>query len=102
MDVCEIYQVPHSQFLSWDPDDRDKAVMHQVRKQERCPSCGTHPDDWDPEVGGSVDAYTAKRVHCRGCQETEKANEALEKARQAKENRPRRGTSIRLERNPEA
>lgn len=88
-------------FLAWDPDDRDKAVMHQIRKGERCNSCGTHPDEWDPQVGGSVDAYTATTTHCRGCQELERANEQLERARASKENKPRRGTSVKLERNQE-
>lgn len=65
--MCEIYKIPHSVFLSWDPDDRHKAVMHQVRKAERCPSCGVHPDELDPKAGGRPDAFTYEFHDCPAC-----------------------------------
>ena len=86
-------------FLGWDSDDRDKAMWHQLRKRERCQGCGTHPDDWDPAAGGHVDAYVAKRVHCKGCQTKESGEEAFE--REKKDGaKARRGTTVRLARNP--
>lgn len=94
-----MYRVPHSVFLDWDRDDRDKAVMHQIRKSERCSGCGTHPDEWDPTLGGSVDAYVTKLVHCKGCQTKESGEEAFEKSKKDGA-KARRGTSVRLARNP--
>lgn len=93
--------MPHSVFLDWDRDDRDKAVMHQIRKSERCSGCGTHPDEWNPEMGGSVDAYVTKLVHCKGCQTKEAGEAEFEEAKKAGE-KARRGTTVQLKRNPKA
>lgn len=78
MDVCaDVYQVRHSEFLSWDKLDRDKAIVHYIRKRETC-TCGTRPDEWDPKRGGSRDAYRADFAECPGCVERERASEAPE------------------------
>ena len=65
--MCEIYRIPHSTFLGWDADDRHKAVMHQIRKAERCPGCGVHPDELDPRAGGRPDAYGYEVHDCPTC-----------------------------------
>ena len=69
LDVAAEYRIPHSVFLSWDADDRDKAIWHFVRRQERCPDCGTREAEWDPKQGGRIDAYQARDRVCRGCAE---------------------------------
>lgn len=33
-----------------------------------CPRCGTRPDEWDPEQGGSHFAYEPREDICRGCE----------------------------------
>lgn len=98
--MCEIYRIPHSTFLQWDPDDRHKAVMHQIRKSERCPSCGTHPDEWDPKAGGSRGAYVAKFHTCWGCKTKADGEAELERARENKNVRVPEGTTVRLQRPP--
>lgn len=71
--MCETFRIPHSEFLGWDADDRHKAVMHQIRRSERCPSCGLHPD----EAGH----YEAHIVTCEGCETTAKGEKELEQKR---------------------
>lgn len=66
--VCHHYRIPHSEFLSWSADDRDKAIWVWLRERQTCSSCGTRPDEWDPEQGGHRRAYLAETVICRGCQ----------------------------------
>lgn len=78
MEVCEKYRVPHSVFLRWDSDDRDKAIAFHVRQRSRCPSCGTRPEEWDPKQGGDPAAYTASLKRCRGCQAVQLEQESLE------------------------
>lgn len=68
--------------------------MHQLRKAQRCPGCGTHPDDWDPARGGAVDAFVADLDVCRGCASLEKERAELDKARERGNVRP--GTTVRL------
>jgi hypothetical protein len=68
--------------------------MHQLRKAQRCPGCGTHPDEWDPMHGGAVDAYVAVQRECPGCARTEKAQAELDRARERNGGRP--GVRIQL------
>lgn len=75
MAVCAHYRLRHSEFLSWDKDDRDKAVEWHLRQAETCPNCDTRPQEWDEKRGGDRHAYTAEYERCRGC-EVKQAGEA--------------------------
>jgi hypothetical protein len=73
MAVCSAYRIRHSEFLSWDPDDREKAITWHVRQAEACPSCGTRPEEWED----NHNAYVAKEYRCRGCEITQQAQASL-------------------------
>ncbi|AQZ67641.1 unnamed protein product [[Actinomadura] parvosata subsp. kistnae] len=94
LDVCAAYGIPHSTFLSWPEDDRDKALWHHIWKQQECPNCRTRPDEWDETKGGHRYAYIAEPRQCRGCQVKEGAQEAFEGSKD-------RGVHIVLIRNEE-
>lgn len=68
MDYCGPAGIPHSRFLTWDKDDRDKALWWQIHRAQACPSCGTRPEEWDPDQGGDDFAYTFRIRSCRGCE----------------------------------
>lgn len=59
--------IPHSRFLSWDPDDQDKALAWRRYQSELCTGCGTHPDEWDE----NPDAYFGDFYTCPGCERLE-------------------------------
>lgn len=63
--MCRAYQLPHSEFLAWSKDDRDKAIWQCVREQARCRGCGTRPDEWSD---GDRHAYVPMVDRCRGCE----------------------------------
>ena len=67
MSYCGPLGLPHSQFLSWDADDRDKAIVWALQRAQACPSCGTSPDEWDPALGGHDRAYVTELHQCWGC-----------------------------------
>lgn len=75
MAYCGPKGIPLSQFLSWHEDDQDAALLWQAHEGRRCRSCGTHPDDWDPDKGGRRDAYTAEVVVCPGCRSIDAARD---------------------------
>ena len=77
LDVCAAYGIPHSEFLSWSEEDRDKAIWHWVWKRQECGTCGTRPDEWDESRGGHRHAYAAEPRRCRGCEVREAAQEAV-------------------------
>lgn len=84
--------IPHSVFLGWDIDDRNKAIWWTIHQRQRCPNCGTRPDEWDEGQGGDLNAYTAEPHACRGCQVMAQGDEWLEHHRKEVP----RGTTIRL------
>jgi hypothetical protein len=67
--VCELYGIPHSAFLKWDKDDRDKAILYRLRKRSECPRCSTRPEEWDEARGGDLNAYVPDLIRCRGCEQ---------------------------------
>lgn len=81
MAVCAEYRIPHSTFLAWDDDDRDKAIWHLRRKKEACGECGTRPDEWNEAKGGHRHAYVAEIRNCRGCEVRKAGEAALDSAR---------------------
>lgn len=71
MRLCKEWRIPHSEFLSWTPEDQAKALGHYVFEAQRCDSCGIHPTDWpDPD---EPDFEVATRV-CPGCAELDRWN----------------------------
>lgn len=69
MRVCREWGLSHSQFLAWDPDDREKAIAYVIHEGQRCGSCGIHPDDWPTE---DAEPYEVEGRRCFGCQATER------------------------------
>lgn len=67
MAYCGPRGIPLSEFLSWDETDQDAAMAWQMHEARRCPSCKTHPDEWDEDAGGRRDAYAADIAVCPGC-----------------------------------
>lgn len=67
LQFCHENGLPHSQFLSWDPVDRAKALAFCLEKAERCVLCGTATWEWDPAQGGSRFAYEPIEMYCHGC-----------------------------------
>jgi hypothetical protein len=91
MAYCGPKGIPLSAFLSWDDGDQEAALVWQGHEARRCPSCGTHPDDWDPARGGRRDAYAAEVVVCPGCRE-------LDGGRAQSGDRPPHGAHLMLTR----
>lgn len=65
MRYCNDHNLPHSQFLSWAPEDQAKALAHFYYEAQRC-NCGLRPDDW-PEHDHPT--FTAEARYCPGCAE---------------------------------
>lgn len=91
--MCRAYQLPHSGFLAWSKDDRDKAIWEFVRSTEKCPSCRTREADWTEAEGGHHNAFRAEKARCRGCELLETARESVDEKKDGK------GVFIRLVRN---
>jgi len=60
---CNEHGIPHSEFLSWDPDDRSKAIGYLAYEGEKCALCGTA--DWEWEENRF--AYEPVLHQCMGC-----------------------------------
>lgn len=88
--VCRAYQLPHSAFLAWSKDDRDKAIWEYVRSTQACPSCRTREAEWLEADGGDRNAYRAEKSRCRGCELLEHARELVD------EKKDGRGIHVRL------
>ena len=99
MAACARIGISHSHFLggppAWTDLDRDKAVWFEIYERERCPSCGTRPDEWDPAKGGHDHAYVATLHTCWGCVALAEKQKVIKEADQA-------SVRPRLERNPDA
>jgi hypothetical protein len=99
MDYCGAHGIPHSRFLAWDRDDRDKAIVWMIRDRQRCPQCGTRPDEWDRDKGGHDFAYNAELHRCWGCRTKAVASRQPSwKAHLERDD----GAHVILTRNPEA
>ncbi|MDN5853522.1 MAG: hypothetical protein L0K86_11885 [Actinomycetia bacterium] len=75
--------------------DRDKAVWFEVHERERCPSCGTRADEWDPAKGGHDDAYVWELRKCWGCHTKAEGEKRIKDSHGA-------GVTVALTRNPDA
>lgn len=65
--TCKQYQIKHSDFLAWDPDDQAKALAFEIEEAQHCQMCGTAGWEWDDAEGGSRFAYEAVEHFCHGC-----------------------------------
>lgn len=97
MEYCGPRGLAHDEFLQWSPHARDAALSWLVWSREACSSCGTRPDEWNPERGGHLHAYEAVRHVCRGCEVRARAEKDLAKdAEKGVKGGVRGGTSIVL------
>lgn len=81
MEYCGPLGIPHSTFLSWDPEDQDKAIAWKIHEASRCSSCGTYPEDWLDSEGRYIDPqpFVAKTIRCVGCQVLDDKREEIDK-----------------------
>ena len=63
MSYCAEQGIPHSQFLSWEPEDKAKIVAFLLEKSMRCTLCGTAPWEWEQNKF----AYAPVEDLCQGC-----------------------------------
>ena len=71
LQFCDEAGIPHSQFLSWEPEDRAKALSFMIAKAEKCALCGTAPWEWEENRR----AYTPVEHMCPGCYAKESLSE---------------------------
>jgi hypothetical protein len=72
MRYCAPRGLPHSVFLSWSPDDQDKALAWLIDEESRCSECGTVPAEWLAADGKKLAVpppYEADVDFCGGCAE---------------------------------
>lgn len=63
MTLCNQWGIPHSQFLSWSPEDRAKALAYAAEKGQRCDLCGTAEYEWAEDKR----AFEPVGSFCMGC-----------------------------------
>lgn len=63
MAYCSDKGMPHSEFLSWDPEDRAKQHAYLLEESSRCVLCGTQPWEW----AENKHAYVTVEKFCQGC-----------------------------------
>lgn len=98
MEYCAPKGIAHSTFAGWSEHDRDAALSWHLWSRAACPSCGTRPEEWNPDLGGDLHAYHAARHTCQGCVVRHRGEQALEKDQAKGKARP--GTTIVLLPNP--
>lgn len=74
MKICDDYGIPHSEFLSWDEDDQDKAIAFRIHEMQHCSRCGTSPEEWEEDRY----AYSPEVRRCRGCEMIQSQEEAIQ------------------------
>lgn len=81
MDYCGPLGIPHSAFLAWKDEDRDKAISHMLWKRKFCQRCGTDPSEWLDEEGKFMEPppFEAVTIMCGGCATLEEARAAMDK-----------------------
>ncbi|MFE4535797.1 hypothetical protein ACFRKB_12030 [Streptomyces scopuliridis] len=72
LELCERFQIPHSQFLGgdgrWSDLDRAKALAWADWQRSVCPECRTRLEEWDRTRGGDPHAYVTDTLRCPGCE----------------------------------
>lgn len=61
---CVPLGLPHSEFLSWDEDDQDKALEYISQQKTVCEGCGTREETWENDQY----AYVSWAKRCPGCE----------------------------------
>lgn len=89
---CVPLGIPHSEFLTWDESDQDKALMYQAERASICGHCGTRQTEWDKNKF----AYIADVERCPGCELMEREQENI--AEMAKEGKGTQGLRVFLRR----
>lgn len=83
---CVPIGLSHSRFLGreggpdWTDEDRLEALAYRLLVATCCPSCGSHPDDFDHGQPGGCDRLMAVPWRCHGCQTLEDARAASDLA----------------------
>jgi hypothetical protein len=69
MSYCEERGIPYSELKSWADDDQHKLLAFRQWNADRCPGCGTFPNDWINDLGRLVDdpPFEAYAIACNGC-----------------------------------
>ncbi|MGW0991993.1 hypothetical protein ACWD5V_01470 [Streptomyces sp. NPDC002523] len=72
LELCERFQIPHSQLLGgdgrWSDLDRAKALAWADWQRSVCPECRTRLQEWDRARGGDPHAYVTDTLRCPGCE----------------------------------
>jgi hypothetical protein len=63
MSYCYEKGIPHSEFLSWPPEDRAKTMAYLLEDSSRCGMCGTAEWEWEADRR----AYEPVEKVCMGC-----------------------------------
>lgn len=79
MALCHEYGIGHSQWMKWEPSDRDKALAWLEYQGSLCHKCGTDPNEWLDEKGRLIEPlpYVASSVICHGCATLEEARASV-------------------------
>lgn len=62
--------------MSWDEDDRAKALAYEEWRARACPKCRTRPEDWAEDRF----AYIVHEYPCPGCELLDQHGEQLERS----------------------
>ena len=81
MQYCFERGIPHSVFMKWEQDDRDKVLEYILWKNTLCPQCGTNPSDWldDEGRGQEPPPYEVQVRRCLGCAMLEQTRDEIPK-----------------------
>jgi hypothetical protein len=82
------HAIPHSEFLSWDEEDRDKVLAYLIEEGDRCQTCGTKDSEWAKDRY----AYVPETHLCMGCYLQAAATDALRDSN----GKTMDGTTVRL------
>lgn len=74
MAYCAPRGIPLDGFLAWPPESQAAALAWQEQQETRCPSCGTHDDEWGK--GKPTPKHWHPKI-CVGCQSKERAIDEL-------------------------
>ncbi len=88
MEYCAPRGIAHSEFLSWDECDQDKALEWAREQATVCSGCGTRKVEWERDRF----AYVTDAFICSGCELVE----------QERENIPEKAKGVRIRLLPRA
>lgn len=63
LSLCQKYQITHTQYMHWEPDDQAKALAFFIEESQRCQMCGTASWEWEDNPY----AYEPIAQLCKGC-----------------------------------